>query len=382
MPRSPREGNRAARRSSRRATRRKLIAAGVGVLVAAAAVAVLLAAFAGGDERAASRPGSPTTTTTTTTTTTAPPNAPLTGLPDASKESLGRPALSVKIENSPDARPQAGLEVADVVYEEAVEGGITRFLAMFNSTVPASIGPIRSVRAMDANIVWPVGGVFAYSGGAEVNVASIRASTANTVDETAARGAMFRTSRAAPHNLYGRTAELFAFGGKPVPPPALFEYLTANEIAVGEGVQSFRVGFINGYDPTYTWDATTKTWARSYGANPFVAESGARIAPTNVVVQFTPYLGDGEGQTVGEGEAWIFSDGVLRKGRWIRPSRDVAARYVDASGAPIRLRPGTTWVELLPSTSPVDVVAAPLPPPTTVATTTTTTRAPTTTRRR
>ncbi len=350
-------------------------------MVVAAAVAVVLTAFRGAEERAARGPGS-TTTTTTTTTTTAPPNAPLTGLPDASKASIGRSVLTVKIENSPDARPQAGLDVADVVYEEAVEGGITRFLAMFNSTVPATVGPVRSVRAMDANIIWPVGGVFAYSGGADVNVASIRTSPAVTVDETAARGAMFRTARAAPHNLYGRTADLFGFDGKPVPPPALFQYLTPAETAVGEGVQSFRVGFINGYDPTYTWDPTAKVWARSYGTTPFVVESGARVAPANVVVQFTPYLADGEGQTVGEGEAWIFSDGVLRKGRWVRPTRDVPARYVDASGAPIRLRPGTTWVELLPSTSPVDVVAAPVPPSTTVVTTTTTTRAPTTTRKR
>ncbi len=98
-----------------------------------------------------------------------------------------------------------------------------------------------------------------------------------------------------------------------------------------------------------------------------------------MIVQFTSYTGDGEGQTVGEGDAWIFSDGVLRKGRWIRPTRDVPTRYVDATGAAIRLRPGTTWVELLPTAGSVDVVAAPTPPPTVAPTTT---LAPTTTKKK
>ena len=100
-----------------------------------------------------------------------PPTAPLTGLPDPSGDSLKRPAASLKVENTPDARPQGGLDQADVVYEEVVEGGITRLVAIFNSHVPDVIGPVRSVRAMDPDIVWPLGGLFAFSGGTEDNVA-------------------------------------------------------------------------------------------------------------------------------------------------------------------------------------------------------------------
>lgn len=160
--------------------------------------------------------------------------APLTGVADPGGESLKRPALSVKIENSAEkgVRPQAGLQAADVVYEEVVEGLITRFLAIYNSTLPDTVGPIRSVRATDPNIVWPIGGVFAYSGGAAPNVELIRQAPVNAVDETAAGSAMFRDrSRPAPHNLFGRPAELIAKGGKPVPPPALFQYLGAKEQA-------------------------------------------------------------------------------------------------------------------------------------------------------
>ncbi|HSO95040.1 MAG TPA: DUF3048 domain-containing protein, partial [Acidimicrobiia bacterium] len=90
--------------------------------------------------------------------------APLTGQPDTNG-ARHRPALAVKIENTPDARPQAGLDTADVVYEEQVEGGITRFWAVFNSTRPTTVGPIRSVRAMDPNLLAPLGGIAAYSGG-------------------------------------------------------------------------------------------------------------------------------------------------------------------------------------------------------------------------
>jgi len=211
----------------------------------------------------------------TTTTAPPPPNAPLTGVPDPSGLSITRPALSVKVENSPPARPQAGLEAADVVYEEVVEGGITRFLVTFNSTVPEPIGPIRSVRDMDPYIVWPLGGLFAFSGGAPGPVAAIREAPVNVQDETAAGDAMFRDpGRAAPHDLFGHTQALFDRGGQPVPPPPLFTYLGAGEAFTGEPVVQTRLGFSAGYDPTYSFDAATGTWKRSYGLEPFVAASG------------------------------------------------------------------------------------------------------------
>src|SRR5690348_9771369 len=86
------------------------------------------------------------------------PIAPLTGLPDPGGVANHRPAITVKINNT-DARPQAGIDQADVVYEEVVEGGITRLAAIFNSHAPDKVGPVRSVRRTDQSIVWPVGGV-------------------------------------------------------------------------------------------------------------------------------------------------------------------------------------------------------------------------------
>ncbi|MGQ0804074.1 MAG: DUF3048 domain-containing protein [Actinomycetota bacterium] len=292
--------------------------------------------------------------------------APLTGLPDLDGTAQTRPALTVKIDNlnGEGVRPQTGLDRADVVYEEVTEGGITRFAAIFQSQVPEEVGPIRSVRAIDPDLVAVIGGVFAFSGGAGPNVEKIRQAPVNAIDEDAAGDAMFRNdAKDAPHNLYGRPQALFDKGGQPVPPPALFEYLAEGEVFAGEAVTSFRVGFGPGYAPNYNYDAATRTWKRDIDGVPFTMSDLTQVAPTNVIVQFTQYTGGGEGDVIGEGVAWIFSDGKLIRGTWSRAAREETIKYFDAAGQPVKLLPGSTWVELLPNLSPVDLVAPPAPAP-------------------
>src|ERR1700676_3560871 len=120
---------------------------------------------------AASASAADTTTTTSTTTTTTPaPHrrvAALTGLPDPTAVTKRRSALTIKMDNTPQAHPQYGVNEADVVYEEIVEGGITRLAAISNSNLPTKVGPVRSVRRTDREIVFPIGGIFAFSGGAQ-----------------------------------------------------------------------------------------------------------------------------------------------------------------------------------------------------------------------
>jgi len=373
---------------------KSLVGLGIGALVVLAVIGAALAFSSSGDSKAAADQPKASTTLAPTTTT-APPVAPLTGLPDPSGDSFKRPALSVKVENyNPDSRPQTGLDQADVVYEEEVEGGITRFVAIFNSTAPDTIGPVRSVRLQDPDIVWPIGGIFAYSGGAADPVAAINAAPVHAVDNTAAvanganameRDAPGQPKRAAPHNLYGHGPALFDLGGDPKPPPPLFQYTKPGSpnagANVGDPVVSMRIGWIGDYDASYQWDAATNTWKRFQHGDPHLVVGGDQIAPTNVVVQFTQYDGESNAQTVGEGDAWIFTDGRVYKGRWVRPDRAKPARYTDLAGAPITLRPGRTWVELLPATYPVDIEAPPPPPPTSApATKAPATRAPTTTK--
>src|SRR5690625_3928104 len=132
------------------------------------------------------------------------PTWPLTGEPYDGE--LG-PVLSVKIENSPAARPQGGLERADIVWEQLVEGGMTRFVAMFHSDMPEVLGPIRSTRPMDAAIAGPAGGVFAFSGGVAAFRSKVAATGVVMVSDDAGSSGFFRNpNRRADHALSGRSA--------------------------------------------------------------------------------------------------------------------------------------------------------------------------------
>lgn len=331
----------------------------------------LVAAACGGGG-GADKTAKPKDTSTSSSTLPPPPVAPLTGLPDPTGVSLTRPALIIKIENTPQARPQAGLEAADVVYEEVVDGGITRFFAVFNSTLPETVGPIRSVRPIDAPLAQQLGGLFAHSGGIPEEIERISSvPSLIPIDESAAGAAMFReSSRAAPHNLYGYPDRFFPFGGAPVPPQPLFTYLATGETFVGEPVQSFTVAESDDtdYNPSYIWEPTTRTWLRSVLGEPSTMASGVQIAPTNVVVQFTTYTPSvgapgATGTVTGSGEVWVFTDGKLAKGTWTRNDPALPAVYTDAAGAPIKLAPGRTWVELAAFGAETQVVAPPPPVP-------------------
>jgi hypothetical protein len=298
---------------------------------------------------------STTTTTRATTTTTSPPRptAPLTGLPYPKRLLKDYSALTIKIDNTPDAQPQYGIQDADVVYEEIVEGGITRLAAIFNSHVPSVVGPVRSVRRTDREIVFPIGGVFAFSGGAEYAVRSIETAPVKLYDQTNAGSAMYRDpDRPAPHNLLANGILLMKKDGKPRPPPALFTYLAKSKTFNGPPVKAFTVGFESGYAATYTWNAATKSWDRSVFGTADVTAEGVRISPKNVVVMTVDYVGgvgviDSYAQLIGSGPVEVFSQGRIERGTWARPNLRHRAIYRNAQGKVINLTPGQTWVELM-----------------------------------
>jgi len=299
---------------------------------------------------------SPTATSSTTTTAPGGPIAPLTGLPDPSGTALKRPALIVKIENDPNSLPQFGVDQADVVYEEIVNGGITRLAAIFNQNAPAKIGPVRSVRPTDTSIVWPLGGIFAFSGGAQYAINSISTAPVKLVTEGVAGPAMFRDpNRVAPYNLYGITPKLFAIGGTPVPPKPLFLYRPLGQPAVGTTVAKFVVPFPSFYPVTWTWDTVTHSWDRStvFGGLDYTG-THTRMSPKNVIVMHINYInGLGTMASYADlthgGVVNVFTDGKEITGTWARPNHDKskALVYIDSTGKAIRLTPGQTWVELL-----------------------------------
>ena len=324
---------------------RKVLAIGVPVIVLIAA-AFIFWPFS-------RTTNAPSATSTTTTTVHHVDVAPLTGLADPTGGSLTRSALNVKIENTPDALPQWGVNQADVVYEEIVNGGITRLLAVFNSQVPPKIGPVRSVRPTDTQIVWPIGGIFAYSGGAAYAVQSISSAPVKLVDESSAGTAMFRDpTRYAPHNLYGVGAGLFAFKGTPTPPHPLFTYRQGGLSMPSSVVASVTVPFPSIYPVTWTWNSATGSWDRTLFGAPDITGTGVRESPKNVIVMSVNYV-NGIGtmssyaNLQGSGSVTVFTDGREVHGVWSRASQSDPIAYRTTSGTIIPLTPGQTWVELL-----------------------------------
>jgi hypothetical protein len=301
----------------------------------------------------------PTTTTTapTTTTTTAPPPpvAPLTGVPG----DFRRPALIVKIDNVSAARPQSGLRQADIVIEEPVEGNLTRLAAVFQSSDAKIVGPIRSVRTSDLELI-PMFGrpLFASSGGNSGVVPQLH--QANAVDignNVSGQGFRRDSSRPAPHNLYSSTPELYAKAPETPPPPkALFSYLRRGE-RPGPGavaVHGIALRFGGPEVSRFTWDPASGTWLRSQNGTPHMAAEGRHIAPRNVVVAEIAYDRSGQrGRSVphavvtGYGPAVVLTQGHAIRGTWVRPTRAHRLKFLAADGrTEIKLTPGQTFIEL------------------------------------
>lgn len=263
-----------------------------------------------------------------------------------------RPALGVKIDNSIDARPQTGLMKADVMYEIIVEGGITRFLAVFQSTDAERLGPVRSARTSDISLMAAYNNpLYAYSGGNDGVLDAIAVAPMNSLTESSNPEAFFRDeSRFAPHNLYTRTAALYAAqadSGVPIPQ---FTFRQPGERAAPvrpiSGVE-FQIG-----DDTvsYTWNGSG--WERLTNGRPHVDTTSGQVAPENVIVQFTNYgpspadARSPDALTVGQGRAWVLTDGQLIEARWARSVATAPIQYLDAANQQIPLTPGRTWVAM------------------------------------
>ncbi len=338
----------------------------------AGAAAVLAACSGGGKTTAPTTTASSTTSTTVATTTTRPPVvAPLTGLAyKADPARLRRPALVVKIDNADSgesARPQTGLDVADVVFEEMVEGSVTRFAAVFHSQDSDPVGPIRSGRDTDIEILSALNHpLFAWSGGNAQVVADLRRSPLSDLGYDVVPSAYFRSgTKRAPHNLYSSTSQLFAkapAGAKPPTPLFAYRPLRAPAPAKAPIVQSARIVFGGGAASApvgWQWDPATGAFLRSQRGTPHVAASGRRIAAANVVIQYTSYFRNGQtdivgtpvyqAQLVGTGVCDILTAGRRVRGTWAKASATRPTVYKDAAGAVIGLTPGITWVELVQS---------------------------------
>lgn len=287
---------------------------------------------------------------------------PLTSRKPSTDARAERPAVAIKIENNPVAYPLSGLENAEIVYEEPVEGGLTRFMAIYHCTDAPQAGPVRSARIVDPPIMSPYTRILGAAGGNDIVMDALGDAEIITIDETKARDAMTRIDRpgiTSEHTLYADTAAIRKLGRRQFedpPPDDLFEF--GDLPGVGRRARSVTLTFSAGAVVTYEW--TGSRWARSDGDAPLANEAGEQIEVDNVVIEehtvnHSAELGDILGtpspeiaDVTGSGRAFLFRDGRVFAGRWTRESEDEPVRFETNKGDAFVLHAGTTWIELLP----------------------------------
>jgi hypothetical protein len=300
---------------------------------------------------------------------TPPTPCPLTGQPvGKDKQPPDRPALAVKVENTDEAQPLAGLNQADIVYEEVVEGGITRFIAVFNCHTAERVGPVRSARTTDPKILLQFSDhpLLAFSGGAPKVVNGLKKSGVVGMTEGDPAAPFSRDdAREEPHNLFVNTAKLWVAGqkrakGEPVP-RAVFEYGDINK--PNKKAVSVTIAF-----PLHEaeWHWQDGHWVRYLEGGPMTLEDGDPIVADNIVIQqvkttesdITDVAGypSPEVTVTGSGKAWLLRNGKVITGTWERGSEGDVTTFHTKKGEDFRLEPGTTFVELAPTgmfTAPV-----------------------------
>jgi hypothetical protein len=271
----------------------------------------------------------------------------------------------VKIDNLDAARPQSGIGQADIVYEELVEGGLTRLAAIFQSSYPTVVGPVRSGRLTDEYIADDLNHpVYAYSGTNADFLPILRAQPLTDVDDDNQPGAFYRNpSREAPHNLYSDVVTLAGLSTTKTSPPPLFRYVLPGHSFGGPGASAATHISIPFPSAAITWDYSpaTHVWMRGQNGTADVDASGVQIHAANVVVLFVNYITSGiasgeggpptpipEGVLTGTGQAWFLSGGKIVKGTWSRSGLTTPATYANLSGGLMRITRGQTWIELVP----------------------------------
>ncbi|MPZ66647.1 MAG: DUF3048 domain-containing protein [Pseudonocardiaceae bacterium] len=280
------------------------------------------------------------------------PVSPLTGLPT----DLAAPVLIVKVDNVGSARPQTGLMAADVVYVEPVEGGVSRLAAVYQSQVPPVVGPVRSVRRTDLQLVANFGRpALAFSGQAPQLRPLIDQSGAVDVSAPPRPDAYSRQGpHSAPHNLYADARRLAPAGAPPVdigfefgPTPEGGQPVEATAVSY----PSTRIGI--------EWAPAQRRWVFTMDGTPLTAAEGGRPGAATVVLQRVETrptnIVDATGTassfalTVGDGEAVVLRDGHAFQGTWSHPAPHTPTTFNRPDGSPLPFAPGPVWVVLVPA---------------------------------
>ncbi len=337
-----------------------LLIVGGFILVAGATVAVFMVFF--------QRPVAtkqPTTTATVATVT--PPPAPvkyyspLTGELVADEAATKQPVTAVMIENSPDARPQSGLKNSGVVFEAIAEGGITRFLVIYQQEKPQLIGPVRSIRLYDVEWVAAFNASIAHVGGSAGGLAEVRNGSYRDIDQFFNGNSYWRsTDRYAPHNVYTSFAKLDALNAAKGYTTSNFTGFSRTDANPSPTPTATKINITISsalYNSSYTYDKATNTYLRDQAGAPHMDREEGQIAPTVVIamkVNESTVFQDGYREaitTIGSGDATIFQNGTAQDVTWHKTSKTSQITFTDATGKDVPLVRGQTWIAAIPNGS-------------------------------
>jgi hypothetical protein len=278
-----------------------------------------------------------------------------------------RPTTAVMIENSLDARPQSGISQAGVVFEAIAEGGITRFMAVYQDTTPDNVGPIRSARPY--YVAWSQGfnAGYAHVGGSPDGLAAIKAGGVRDLDQFANGGSYHRVStRDAPHNVYTGISTLnqleTAKGyGTSSYSGFVRKVAAPSPVPTAKAIDFALSGYY--YNPHYDYNAATNSYNRSEAGAPQTDQNNAQQLSPNVVIAVVTPLGQGaldasgayysNYTVIGSGVAYVFQDGTVTACQWNKASNTAQITFTDAAGHPVGLNPGQTWLTAVNSANGV-----------------------------
>lgn len=329
---------------------------------ALAASAMVLSACGGSSKPKPSQTSSPSTSSpsSSVSSSTTPPKKPAPAAinPFTGGKPSPNPVVAVKVEDTQEARPQVGLNLADIVYIEQVEGGLTRLIAIFDTHLPSTVGPVRSTRNDDPEIMQQYGGViYVASGGSKREYIPLDASNLRQViDDRGGPGFSRNDNRFAPHNLFADLALIAKVkkGPKAKSIGLVWSTKIVNPTAPGTVVNTE----VGGTPVVFRWNSSEHRYDRYVGGSPDRLANGHDISTPNVIVQFVKgnvYALDIDPagnpawyqHTVGSGKVVVFRNGKRIVGTWNRKYAFQPTHLVDAHGAPIALAPGGAWFVLV-----------------------------------
>lgn len=282
--------------------------------------------------------------------------SPLTGLEVKDMATENRQVQAVMIENYPDARPQSGIRDAGVVFEAIAEGGITRFLCLYQEARPTLIGPVRSLRPYYVDWLASFDPSIAHIGGSANALKEIRSGGYKDIDQFFNAGAYWRaTDRFAPHNVYTDSDKLDALNKAKGFSSSNFAGFMRKAEAPSTSPNATKIDIdisYNLFNVHYDYDKASNTYIRSQTGKPFTDREHGKVQPKVVVVIKVPThrgLEDGyreQMSTLGNGKAYIFQDGTVKEGTWDKPDRRAQMTFKDDRGQLLGLNPGQTWISV------------------------------------